>query len=277
VRRALAATLLVAAAGAQAQGDATFVYDPYVPTPQAIVEQMLALAEVGADDLVVDLGSGDGRIVITAARRYGARGLGVEIDRSLVAEAKSAARELGVAERVRFVARDLHQVDLREATVLTLYLLPETNRKLLPKILAEMPAGARVVSHRFAVGDWHPAATVVVDAGEDWTALGKERNIHLYRVPARVSGTWEVRCEDGAVFRLVLVQARESITGAAVAADVALALDRGAVNGREIRFRLAGPAPLAGDYAGTADGDRIAGRRRGASEVGWRAVRLAGD
>jgi SAM-dependent methyltransferase len=273
--RALSATLFVAAA-AYAQGDATFVYDPYVPTPQAIVERMLSLAEVGADDLVVDLGSGDGRIVITAARRFGARGLGVEIDRSLIAAAKTAARELGVADRVSFVARDLHEVDLREATVLTLYLLPETNRKLLPKILAEMPAGARVVSHRFAVGDWQPAATVVVDASDDWTAIGKDRNVHLYRVPARVSGTWQVTAEDGAAFRLALVQTRESLSGAATAREGPLALERGAVNGREIRFSLSGPGSLAGEYVGTADGDRITGSSGGASRARWRAVRLPG-
>jgi SAM-dependent methyltransferase len=180
-------------------------YDPYVPTPQAIVEGMLAFAEVGPNDVVVDLGSGDGRIVITAARQFGARGVGVEIDRTLIAEAQAKAAKAGVAGRVRFVARDLFEADLREATVLTLYLLPETNRKLLPKILDEMRPGTRVVAHRFAIAEWPPDAQIIVDAAEDWSATTATRWVYLWHVPARAGGEWEVVREGGgASFRLAL-------------------------------------------------------------------------
>jgi SAM-dependent methyltransferase len=278
-RASVAALLAAASALAHAQGNETFVYDPYVPTPQAIVERMLALAEVGSSDLVVDLGSGDGRIVITAARQFGARAIGVEIDRSLVAEAESAARAVGVGDRVRFLARDLHEIDLREATVLTLYLLPETNRKLLPKILAEMPPGARVVSHRYSVGDWRPDATVTVDVADDWTAISRERSVHLFRVPARVAGEWEVRREDGGSFRLAFGQTHQFIRGAADGGGEPVELERAIVHGRDIRFVLPGAgalASLAGDYAGTVDGEVMSGYLVGDHAARWRAVRRAG-
>ena len=199
-----------------AQSEFDLGYDPYVPTPHSIVERMLALAEVGPNDVVVDLGSGDGRIVITAAQQFGARGVGIEIDRTLIAEAQEKAAKAGVAARVRFVARDLFDADLREATVLTLYLLPETNRKLLPKILDEMRPGTRVVAHRFAVGDWPPDVQVVVDAAEDWSATTAARWLYLWHVPARVGGEWEVMRDGGGTpFRLALTQAYQRIGGAA--------------------------------------------------------------
>lgn len=247
-------------------------YDPYVPTPHSIVERMLALAEVGADDLVVDLGSGDGRIVITAAKQFGARALGIEIDRTLIAEAEARARKEGVAGRVRFLARDLFEADLSEATVLTLYLLPETNRKLLPKILAEMRPGARVVAHRFGVGDWRPDARVAVDAREDWSAVNAERWLYLWYVPARVAGAWEVVREDGgAPFRLALDQAYQHIDGAAANGAARVGLELAVLHGTEIRFIVPAPAPFAGDYAGRIDGDTMSGDLNGGGR--WRAVR----
>ena len=127
---------------------------PYVPTPKAIVDEMLQLADVRAGDFLVDLGCGDGRIVITAAQRFGARGFGVDIDPQLVKLASDSAAKAGVAERVRFVQRDLFQTGLEEATVLTLYLMPGIVAQLVPKILAEMKAGARVVSHDYPLVPW---------------------------------------------------------------------------------------------------------------------------
>ena len=216
MRRALALVALTLAIAAAHGYTYDVGYDPYVPTPHSIVEQMLALAEVGPNDLVVDLGSGDGRIVIAAAKQFGARALGVDIDRTLVAEAQEKAAKAGVAGRTRFVARDFFDTDLREATVLTLYLLPETNRKLVPKILAEMRPGTRVVAHRFAVGDWPPDVQIVVDAAEDWSSTTAERWLYLWVVPARVGGEWEVeRDGGGAPFRLALTQAYQQVGGAA--------------------------------------------------------------
>jgi SAM-dependent methyltransferase len=130
---------------------------PYVVTPPQVVDAMLRLAGVGRDDVVYDLGSGDGRIVIAAARDFGARGVGVEIDPRLVAQSARAAERAGVAERVRFVQQDLFATDLRPATVVTLYLTRELNIRLRPKLLRELRPGARIVSHHFDMGDWPPA------------------------------------------------------------------------------------------------------------------------
>ncbi len=136
---------------------------PYVPTPQPVVDKMLELAEVSSDDVIYDLGSGDGRIVITAAREYGARGIGVDIDPRRIAEARENARKAGVSDRVMFVQRDLFQVPLGEATVVTLYLLPDVNLKLRPKLLRELRPGTRVVSHDFDMGDWKPQRTAEIE------------------------------------------------------------------------------------------------------------------
>ncbi len=140
-------------------------YVPYVPTPEAVVEEMLEIAHVSAKDIVYDLGSGDGRIVIAAAKRFGARGVGIEINPDLIREANENVGQAGVAHLVRFVEGDFFAADLREATVVILYLLPEVNRQLLPKLLAELQPGARIVSYKYDLGDWAPAKTVRVSRG----------------------------------------------------------------------------------------------------------------
>lgn len=140
-------------------------YVPYVPTPEAVVEEMLEIAHFSAEDIVYDLGSGDGRILIAAAKRFGARGVGIEINPDLIREANENAGQAGVAHLVRFVEGDFFAADLREATVVILYLLPEVNRQLLPKLLAELQPGARIVSYKYDLGDWAPAKTVRVSRG----------------------------------------------------------------------------------------------------------------
>ena len=136
---------------------------PYVPTPQAVVDKMLELAAVTKDDVVYDLGSGDGRIVITAARKYGVRGVGVDIDPERIKEANANAVLAGVTDRVKFFEQDLFKTDLREATVVTLYLLPDVNLRLRPKLWKELKPGTRVVSHAFDMGDWTPQQRVEVE------------------------------------------------------------------------------------------------------------------
>ena len=136
---------------------------PYVPTPQPVVDKMLELAAVTKNDVVYDLGSGDGRIVITAAKRYGVRGVGVDIDPERVKEANANAVLAGVADRVKFIEQDLFKTDLKEASVVTLYLLPEVNLRLRPKLWSELKPGTRVVSHAFDMGDWEPAQKVEVE------------------------------------------------------------------------------------------------------------------
>ena len=150
---------------------------PYVQTPHEVVAQMLRLAGVGRNDVVYDLGSGDGRLVIAAARDFGARGVGVEIDPRLVARSVESARRAGVGDRVTFREQDLLQTDLADATVVTLYLSPALNLRLRPKLLRELRAGARIVSHDFDMGDWPPARALRVDARE------RASQVYLWVVP----------------------------------------------------------------------------------------------
>jgi len=162
----VAALLLLAPVHAQQRGgDAAKKPDVvYIPTPQPVVEAMLQLADVKKTDVVYDLGSGDGRIVIAAAKTYGARGVGVELDPALVKEARQNAAAAGVSDKVRFVTQDLFTTDLRPATVVTLYLLQSINERLRPKLVRELRPGARVVSHVFNMGpEWPAAQTVTVE------------------------------------------------------------------------------------------------------------------
>jgi len=152
---------------------------PYVPTPQAVVDEMLKLAEVGKGDVIYDLGCGDGRIVITAAQKHGARGVGVDIDPQRIAESNENARKAGVTDRVKFMVQDLFTTDFKEATVVTLYLLPDVNLKLRPKLLRELKPGTRIVSHAFDMGDWKPDKTVQVEG----------RTIYYWVVPAAAAAS----------------------------------------------------------------------------------------
>ncbi len=149
---------------------------PYVPTPPEVVTRMLEMAEVSEDDLVYDLGSGDGRIVIAAAEQFGARGVGIEIDPERIEEARQNARDAGVADRVEFRQQDLFEADIRPATVVTLYLLPSVNRKLRPKLFEELAPGTPVVSHDFDMNDWEPEQTVEL----------KSSRIYRWTIPERV-------------------------------------------------------------------------------------------
>jgi SAM-dependent methyltransferase len=148
---------------------------PYVPTPQSVVDEMLKIAAVGKNDVVYDLGCGDGRIVITAAQKYGARGVGYDIDPQRIAESNENAKKAGVTDRVKFAVQDLFEADFRDASVVTLYLLPAVNLKLRPKLLDELKPGTRVVSHAFDMGDWKPDKTVEVEG----------RTIYYWVVPEK--------------------------------------------------------------------------------------------
>lgn len=154
----------------------------YVPTSLLTVHRMLTLAGVGPDDVVYDLGSGDGRLVIQAASAYGARGVGIELDEELVERSRRNAAEAGVSDRVSFIVGDLMTADLREATVVTLYLIPSTLERLRPRFLAELPPRARVVSHDFSAGDWAP------DVVERFVDNGLPRVVYLWRLPGPGTG-----------------------------------------------------------------------------------------
>lgn len=157
------------------QADAPTASVPYVPTPQNVVDRMLQVAKVTKNDVVYDLGSGDGRIVVTAAQRYGARGVGIDINPTRIQEANANAQRAGVTDRVQFRQQDLFQTDLNEATVVTLYLLPSVNEQLRPKLLSLRP-GTRIVSHSFDMGDWKPEQMIEVGGN----------TIYFWRVPEKV-------------------------------------------------------------------------------------------
>ena len=161
---------------------------PYVQTPVEIVERMLRMAEVRAGDSVIDLGSGDGRIVIEAAKR-GAKGLGVDLDPNLVKLATQNAQRAGVSDRARFEVRDIFETDLSRATVVTMYLLPDFNLKLLPRLLALKP-GTRIVSHDGGIGDWPADETLQMRTPEKPVGIGGNSKVELWIVPADVRGTW---------------------------------------------------------------------------------------
>ena len=186
MKRFLLAWLFGAAAAAQAQ-----VVDevPFITSPDNVTLEMLRLANVGPGDHVIDLGSGDGRIVILAAKRFGATGLGVEIDPSLVERSLRSARDAGVAGHVHFRVQDLFETDLSRASVITMYLLPEFNLKLRPAILGLKP-GTRIVSHDWDMGDWKPDVSSVLSVPDKQVGLEKFSRVHLWIVPAKVEGLW---------------------------------------------------------------------------------------
>jgi SAM-dependent methyltransferase len=227
----------------------------WVPSAEALVEKMLDLAEVKPGDYVIDLGSGDGRTVIAAARR-GARALGIEYNPRMVALAKRNAARTGVADRVTFVEGDIFASDFSEATVLTLFLMPELNLQLLPTIL-NMKPGTRVVSNSFDMGDWKPDRTVEVtrECKTYCQAL-------LWIVPAKVEGTWRLELlgqpEGAADYHLELQQTYQFLSGTLAGGPHAVIPVRGRLKGSEITFTDTGD-PHKFEFKGEVKGDRAEG------------------
>lgn len=216
---------------------------PFITTPDHVTLAMLELAGVGPQDRVLDLGSGDGRIVITAARRFGARGLGVEIVPELVALSRTHAQKAGVAARVEFRAQDLFTLpaaDLAAASVITMYLLPEVNLQLRPRLLALAP-GTRIVSHDWDMGDWAPLRTVTLPVPDKAVGRDKLSRLHLWIVPAALQGLW---C--GKDLELRLVQRLDHVSGEFTRAGLSgpLAVVDGRVQGTRVQLQ----APYAGEF-----------------------------
>jgi SAM-dependent methyltransferase len=238
---------------------------PFVVTPPLIVERMLRMAEVGADDYLIDLGSGDGRVVIEAAKR-GARGLGVEIDPALVAAATENARRAGVGERTRFEARDLFETDLSGASVVTLYLLPELNAKLLPRLLALKP-GTRIVSHDAGIGDWPFDERLELRAADKAVGDGLAR-VELWVVPARAAGAWtsELPGHGGRwQFRIAQRYQRLEVSASAAESRGALVVPASQLRGTQITLvveGIVGRRAWRHVFSGELQGDRIAGELR---------------
>ena len=225
--------------GARAQ-DAQAEEVPYIRTPQSVVDKMLDLAGVGPDDYLIDLGSGDGRIVITAALKHGARGFGVEIDPTLVQASNEAARKAGVAERAQFFDRDLFETDISKATVLTMYLLPAVNLQLRPRILQLKP-GTRVVSHDWDMGEWQPDAKVMLEGLNKPVMPVQASTAYLWIVPARVAGTWRLQLEDPGekdAMTIEFTQRFQEITGVVQRERGRTLLQSAHLRGAEIRFAV---------------------------------------
>ena len=249
----LAFALLVAPLVAFAQ-DKPVDAGPYVPSPQSVVSDMLKLAEVGPEDFVIDLGSGDGRIVRTAALVFGARGFGVEIKDELVRQANADARREGIAERVKFVNADLFKTDISPATVLTMYLLPDTVNLLREKLLAELQPGARVLSHDYPLSGWIPEKYVQMDLEDKVKISGVTTTlIYLYVVPAKVAGRWQASASRGPM-TLNLRQQITRVSGSARYAGRDVPLEDVKLRGERISFRVAGS-----EYSGRVSGASIAG------------------
>lgn len=212
---------------------------PYVPTPQIVVDEMLKMGKVGARDFVVDLGSGDGIIVLTAARTLKARGYGVDIDAELVKHSNAEAKRLGVADRASFHVQDVFKADLSKATVITLYLLPSMMVNLRPKIFLEPRPGTRIVSHDYGFDEWKPDEQIVLDVPEKEKVNGVPKaTINLWIVPAKVAGKWQMRIDGGDPHELTLRQRYQFLEGAAAAQGRTMRMTQGGLRGEEINFTM---------------------------------------
>ena len=286
ISRKAACTLLACVLSGPLAAPASDVH--YVPTPMNVVNAILELGGVGPGDFLVDLGSGDGRISIQAAKRFGTRGFGVEIENHLVRMANEEAQKQGVADKTVFEVRDLFNTDLGRASVVTAYLLPALNLRLRPQLFEQLRPGSRIVTHDFDFGDWAADARVTVNVPDK--PYGPPRSeIMLWVVPADFSGTWSWRLPvDGheQAYEAAISQKFQQAEGRGRIATAAAALRRINIRGDTISFVMGGE--LAGkaawrEFRGRINGDTIAGtavtivENDSASAHGvsvpWRAVR----
>jgi SAM-dependent methyltransferase len=235
---------------------------PYVNTPVEIVERMMRMAEVGRDDYVIDLGSGDGRLVIAAAKR-GASGLGVDLDPNLVRLATQNAAKAGVADRAKFEVKDIFETDLTRATVVTMYLLPDFNAKLLPKFLKLKP-GTRIVSHDGGIGDWAPDETLEMKTPEKPVGIGGNSKVDLWIVPANAAGAWSSELgAHGGTWQFRIGQRYQVLDVKAAAGGRDLLVRNTRLRGEEIKMvitGIVGTRPWHHYFVGQVRGDRIDGQ-----------------
>jgi SAM-dependent methyltransferase len=235
----------------------------WVPTPQALVERMLTMAKVRKDDLVVDLGSGDGRIAITAAKEFGARAIGIEYNPQMVELSRREAARQGVSKTATFIHGDVFATDFTRATVVTAYLLPELNLKLRPKLLAMKP-GTRIATHAFNMGDWEPDETAVVNGYRGY----------LWLVPAHVAGTWKIRA-GASQYELTLRQKYQKLEGFMVLGADRTGLRESRLAGSEIHFAVNDRGGVVREFSGRVQPKGIEGRMRttGQAETPFTATR----
>jgi precorrin-6B methylase 2 len=227
---------------------------PFITTPPEVVERMLELAGTGSGDLVVDLGSGDGRIAIIAARRFGARGHGIELDAALVEKSRANALRAGVADRVSFEHGDVLRADISRATVVTVYLLPSLIDKLQPRFVYELRPGTRIVSHAFSMAGWRPDASVTVRLSRPHPGQGDESSLYLWVVPAQARGRWEGG-PDGERWRLQIHQNYQEIELEGTVAGKPAGVRGAKLSGDRISWEAAG-----GRFLGRVEGSSIVGQ-----------------
>ncbi len=246
----------------------------YVPTPMNVVDAIIELGGVGPGDFLVDLGSGDGRISIRAAKRFGTRGFGVEIEHHLVNMARDEARRQGVADKVSFDASDLFNTDLGRASVITAYLLPALNLRLRPRLFEQLRPGSRIVTHDFDFGDWPPDRKLTI-AVPDKPYGAPSSDIMLWVVPADFSGSWQwtlpedIRVEAVVVQRFQMPELLLTVKGQRVPVSDAR------ISGNTLAFAVQGPTGLQ-RYRGDINGNTLRGQVSGDKEqvVSWNAVRV---
>lgn len=235
---------------------------PYVPTPEHVVKRMLELADIKKGEFMMDLGSGDGRIAIAAARDYGARAVGIDIDPQRIQEANENAAKAGVKDRVTFKQENLFETPIKDANVITMYLLTTVNMKLRPRLLEELRPGTRLVSHAFSMGDWEADVYEKVDG----------RDVYLWIVPAKVAGKWTVK--DGTrTFTLDLEQNVQKLSGRANVDGKSVVVTNAKMNGEEIVFTVeldGKPATYHGKVGGKGI-EAMSGPT--ATQKGWSATR----
>ena len=233
---------------------------PYVPSPQSVVSDMLRYAEVGPHDFLIDLGSGDGRIVLTAAKVFGARGFGVEIKDELVKKSNEAAAKEGLAERVKFLKQDLFTTDLSQATVITMYLLPDTVNLLKDKFMRELKPGTRILSHDYPLTGWIPEKYVQMDLEDKVQISGVTTTlIYLYVVPAKVAGRWSARLPASLSKQAATLSLRQQLTRVSGTAELdgkEIPLEEVKLRGDRLSFRLSGRK---GEFTGQVKGNAIEG------------------
>lgn len=254
---------------------------PYVPTPQVVVDEMLRMAKVSADDFVIDLGSGDGVIVLTAASRLKARGFGVDIDPDLVKQSNNRAKTLGVGDRAAFHVQDVFKADLGKATVVTLYLLPVMMAKLTPKLYNELKPGTRIVSHDYLFEGWQPDDRTEFHVPEKEEVMGlPTANVYLWLVPAKIAGRWQLKIEGsgGMVGSLQFSQRFQEFDGDGQIAGRTVTVPRSKLQGETISFAVStpdGPKVFTGKVSGNAMEGSVE-LPRGKGRARWTAVRVRG-
>jgi SAM-dependent methyltransferase len=222
---------------------------PFITTPSDVVMRMLRLAGTGPADLVADLGSGDGRIVIAAAREFGAHGLGIELDPALVEKSRANAKAAEVADRVSFVHGDALLADISKASVVTVYLLPQLINRLQPRFLGELHPGTRIVSHAFAMTGWKPDRAETMRLAQRHPGQGDESTLYLWIVPASARGTWQ-----GGEWRFRIQQNFQEIEIDAARSGRTVAVTGARLSGRDIAWDAAGAT-----FRGRIEGDRMVG------------------